>query len=86
MTARITICSCLCARVYASGYLSLCTSFIVCVSPLFYAHSGTLPYQVQLKGFPAGIYEVQIEATDVFGFTDQGTVLYQREQHEICTT
>ena len=34
---------------------------------------------MELKGLPAGLYEVQIEASDVFGFTDQSTVEYQRE-------
>ena len=55
------------------------TCIIFYINPLSDALSGTLPYQVQLKGLPAGVYEVQIEATDVFGFADQSSLEYQRE-------
>ena len=64
--------------------LCLCAACIFYVNTLSDALSGTLPYQVQTKGLPAGVYEVQIEATDVFGFTDQSTVEYQREADMHC--
>jgi len=69
---------------------SNCRAFVLCKYVSCSSHAcipndplGALPYHVELKGLPAGIYEVQIEASDVFGFTDLSTVEYQ---HEACMT